>query len=89
MTRAQDYMTGVLRRIGHRAFRADDEFAREHGWQITPGRLGLTRTYRHPGFSRLASCADCHGSGLGAHARCDHCSGTGRVTLGEFESARG
>jgi hypothetical protein len=89
MTEARKCIAGVLRRIGHRAFRADDEFARQHGWQITPGRLGLTRIYRHPGFSRLASCPDCHGSGRGPHARCDRCSGTGRVTLGELESARG
>ena len=88
MTRAQDLIVGLLGRIGHRAFRADDEFARQHGWQVSTGRLGLTRTYRHPGFNRLASCPECYGSGLIAGAGCDRCSGTGRVTLGPCAPAR-
>jgi hypothetical protein len=88
MTKTRDFIEVVLGRIGQRAFRADDEFALLHGWQVTPDRLGLRRTYRHPGFNRLASYADCHGSGLLADARCERCSGTGRVTLGQCSTAR-
>jgi hypothetical protein len=88
MTKTREFVEELLGRIGHRAFRAEDEFALQHGWQITTGRLGLKRTYRHPGFDRLATCDDCHGSGLLADASCGRCSGTGRVTLGECASAR-
>lgn len=88
MTKTRDFIEVVLGRIGRSAFRADDGFARQHGWQVTSGRLGLTRTYRHPGFDQLASCPDCHGSGLLADAGCDRCSGTGRITLGTATTAR-
>jgi RecJ-like exonuclease len=84
----REFIEGLLERIGQRAFRVDDEFARRHGWQVTPDRRGLRRIYRHPGFDRLASCPDCHGSGLVAEATCDRCSGTGRVTLGRAATAR-
>jgi hypothetical protein len=88
MTRARDFIERLLERVGQRVFRADDEFALRHGWRVTPRRLGLARTYRHPGFDRLASCPDCHGSGLLEDARCDRCSGTGRVTLGQCVPTR-
>jgi hypothetical protein len=32
-------------------FRLDDERARQHGWQVERGRLGLSRTYRDQRFS--------------------------------------
>ena len=88
MTKPQEFIEGLLQRIGQRAFRADDEFALQYGWQITSDRLGLRRTYRHPGFDRLAGCPDCQGSGLLADVRCDQCAGTGRVTLGERAPVR-
>jgi hypothetical protein len=88
MRKSREVIEELLGRIGHRAFRADDEFALQHGWRVRSDRLGLRRTYRHPGFNRLASCSDCHGSGLLADSRCDRCSGTGRVTLAECASAR-
>ncbi|HEY2638678.1 MAG TPA: hypothetical protein VGI66_02165 [Streptosporangiaceae bacterium] len=88
MTKTREFIEGLLERIREQTFRADDEFAVQHGWQITSDRRGLRRTYRHPGFDRLASCPDCHGSGLLADASCGRCSGTGRVTLGECASAR-
>lgn len=88
MTKTQEFIEGLLERIGQRAFRAEDEFATQHGWQVTSDRLGLRRTYRHPDFDQLASCPDCHGSGLLADAACDRCSGTGRVTLGQCSTAR-
>jgi hypothetical protein len=88
MRKARDFIEELLERTGQRAFRADDEFALQHGWQITTRRMGLRRTYRHPGFNLLASCPDCHGSGLLADASCDRCSRTGRVTLGQCSTAR-
>ena len=84
---AETSLIDLLRRLGLAAFRTDDEFARQHGWQVAAGRLGLSRTYRDPRFDGLARCSDCHGSGRYADAACDRCSGTGRVTLGQPSAA--
>lgn len=43
-----------LRQLGDALYRHDDELARARGWRVTAGKLGLTRTYRHPGFDRLS-----------------------------------
>jgi hypothetical protein len=78
---ARRFAVDLLRRIGRSLFRKDDEFAREHGWQVQVGRFGLSRAYRHPGFDGLAGCPDCRGSGSRRGADCDRCAGIGRVTL--------
>ncbi len=78
---AESYVIRLLRRIGAAVFRKDDEFARQQGWEITEGRFGLSRTYRHPGFNELASCPVCRGIGSIAGTPCARCSGTGRVRL--------
>lgn len=83
---AGKFAVALLRRIGQTLFRADDEFARQQGWQVQTGRYGLSRAYRHPGFDWLAGCPDCHGSGSRRGANCDRCSGTGRVTLDQRPS---
>ena len=45
-----------------KALAADDENARQHGWEIMVGRAGL-RSYRDPRFDRLAHLpGDDHGS---------------------------
>lgn len=83
-------MTEFPRRIGQALFRRDDKFAWRQGWQIQTGRLGLNRTYRHPGFERLTRCPDCHGSRQRGDTDCGRCCGTGRVALGRpFPTARG
>jgi hypothetical protein len=72
----------LIRAAGDRLFRADDERARQHGWQVTVRRGGLARTYRDPRFDCFRSCPACHGSGSGpAEKSCDHCGGTGRITV--------
>ena len=78
---AQFSVTGLLRRLGEALFRRDDELARQQGWEIETGRLGLSRTYMHPGFRRLARCPDCQGRGERMGSSCETCAGTGRVTL--------
>jgi hypothetical protein len=62
-------------------FIADDTRAIANGWQITPGKLGLTRTYRDPRFDSLTASDQCGGSGETADQPCARCSGTGRITL--------
>jgi DnaJ-class molecular chaperone len=86
---AESYVIRQLRRMGMTAFAKDDEFARQHGWQISLGRLGLSRTYRHPGFDELASCLACDGTGLADETTCVPCSGTGRVNRREVPSNGG
>jgi len=70
-----------VRSAGDRMFCADDTRAIANGWQITPGKLGLRRTYRDPRFDALAECGQCDGSGETADQPCARCSGTGRITL--------
>jgi hypothetical protein len=43
----------LLERAGQTVFRADDESARRHGWQVKAGRFGLSRVYRDPRFDLL------------------------------------
>lgn len=78
---AESYVVRLLRRIGAAAFAQDDNFARQQGWEVRPGRLGLSRTYRHRGFDELASCPTCRGTGSADETECAPCSGTGRVKL--------
>ena len=80
---AGGFMVYLLRRIGQALFREDDKLARQRGWHIQHGRLGLSRSYRHPGFDALAGCPDCRGSGSHRGAGCGRCAGTGRVALGQ------
>jgi hypothetical protein len=75
------WLAGLLRSAGDQLFSADDARAIARGWQIAPGKRGLSRTYRDPRFDALASCDQCHGSGGAADQSCARCSGTGRVTL--------
>jgi hypothetical protein len=85
---AESYVIRLLRRMGA-AFARDDEFARQHGWQVSHGRLGLSRTYRHPGFDQLASCPICGGTGSADETECAQCSGTGRVERRQIPTDRG
>ena len=51
----------LLDRVGQEFFRAYDEFARQHGWQLTVSRFGLSRVYRDARFDLLAKRDD-HGA---------------------------
>lgn len=83
MSRVSDFVAGLLRRVGETIFRSQDEFGQNHGWQIEKGRHGLSRSYRHPGFDRLAQCPQCLGRGRVRRASCERCKGSGRITLGK------
>lgn len=78
---AESYVIRLLQRIGAAAFSKDDNFARAQGWEVRRSRLGLSRSYRHPGFDQLASCPMCRGTGAVSEAACSLCSGAGRVRL--------
>jgi hypothetical protein len=49
--------------FGDRLFSSQDARARQNGWQVTPGRLGLSRTYRDQRFGPPASPARNRGDG--------------------------
>ncbi len=83
MSKFSDFVVGLLRRAGERIFRADDQFARHQGWGVEKGRFGLSRTYRHPGFDRLAACPLCSGRGQLEDTDCSRCAGTGRISLSD------
>ena len=89
MANISDFATGLLRRAGEAIFSAEHELARNQRWQVEKGRLGLSRTFRHPGFDRLARCPRCSGLGRDGQACCLRCAGTGRITLGEAVPAPG
>jgi len=90
MARVSDFVAELLWRAGRVIARADDDFARNQGWQVSKGSLGLSRTVRHPGFDRLTRCVMCDGAGHSGSADCDRCAGTGRMALddpgAEFEA---
>jgi hypothetical protein len=65
---------------GNRLFAADDQRAAERGWQVTPGRHGLSRRYRDPRFDALISCPGCQGNGATDGWPCPACRATGRLT---------
>jgi hypothetical protein len=74
----------LIRAAGDRLFRADDERAKQYGWEITVRRGGLARTFRDPRFDRFRSCPACRGTGTGpAKKPCDRCGGTGRITVSQ------
>jgi hypothetical protein len=80
----------LIRAAGDRLFQAEDERARQYGWQITVRRGGLARTYRDPRFDRFRSCPACCGTGTGpAEKPCDRCGGTGRITVSQPALADG
>jgi hypothetical protein len=79
------WLADKVRSVGDWLFRADDAHAIASGWQITPGRSGLSRTYRDPRFNALARCDQCYGTGKDAGGACARCAGTGR----NRHSARG
>jgi hypothetical protein len=81
MRTISDVIADRLRQVGETMFHAQDEFARNRGWQVTASPLGLSRTYRHPGFDRLAQCPHCSGTGRGEQDSCERCTGTGRIVL--------
>jgi hypothetical protein len=59
--------------FGDRLFSSPDALARQNGWQVTPGRLGLSRTYRDQRFGPSASPAGDRGDGehaVPATSRC-------------------
>src|SRR4030081_3579219 len=49
----RDLLLRVLNAIGSKILQIDDRRPRYHGWQITPHRGGLGRTYRDPRFDPL------------------------------------
>lgn len=62
---------GLLDRVSREFFRADDEFARQHGWQLTVSRFGLRRVYRDARFDLLAKRDD-HGTDQAAAPSREH-----------------
>lgn len=77
---------GLLKRgtsaLGRQIFRSSDHQARQYGWQVTPRRGGLSRTYRDPRFDYLIACRTCGGHGRNPHGvNCSDCQGTGRISL--------
>ena len=82
IARATGRLALLIRAAGDRLFQAEDERARQYGWQIMARRGGLARTYRDPRFDRFRSCPVCRGTGTGPTERhCDRCGGTGRITI--------
>jgi len=82
--RATGRLALLIRRFGDWLYRADDAFARQHGWQITVLRGGLVRVYRDPRFDRFRRCPACGGIGTSPGGEsCAQCAGTGRITLTE------
>ena len=91
-SRNDGYLTGVgghgpvrwlirlIEAAGDRLFRSDDQWAKDHDWQITKRHRGLSRSYRDPRFDTLYPCFQCGGSGRTDRERCAECEGTGRVT---------
>lgn len=74
----------LVRRFGSWLFRAEDERARQHGWQVTAHRGGLARAYRDPRFDCFRRCLACDGTGACPGGQsCGPCAGTGRITLTE------
>jgi RecJ-like exonuclease len=79
------WFAGYMRRMGGRLFAVHDAQARQHGWQITLQRGGLSRSYRDPRFDLLVTCPDCRGTGIGAgDGQCHGCPGTGRLALDRY-----
>ena len=91
-SRNDGYLTGVgghgpvrwlirlIEAAGDRLFRSDDQWAKDHDWQITKRHRGLSRSYRDPRFDTLYACLQCGGSGRTDRRPCAECEGTGRVT---------
>ena len=80
----------LIRAAGDRLFQAEDERARQYGWQITVRRGGLARTYRDPRFDPFRSCPACRSTGTGpAEKPCDRCGGTGRIMVSQPALADG
>ncbi len=76
-------VSNAARAIGARLFRDDDALAGQLGWQASPGRDGLSRSYRDPRFDRFQSCRRCHGNGVLSEGQdCGQCDGTGRIVTG-------
>src|SRR5205823_5461851 len=74
----------LSRAAGDWLFQAEDERARRYGWQITARRGGPARTYRDPRFDRFRICPACRHTGAGPTEKpCDHCGGTGRITVSQ------
>lgn len=58
---ALSWLIGQIGRIGFHVYRSDDARAAASGWEITPGRLGLSRTYRDPRFDVVGRRHRCSG----------------------------
>ena len=43
----------LLHAIGDRLHRDNDQWARQHGWQVTARHGGMSRSYRDPRFDQL------------------------------------
>jgi hypothetical protein len=72
-SRLRAWLRRRLAGFGDRLFSSQDALARQNGWQVTPGRLGLSRTYRDQRFGPPASPAGNRGDGehaVPATSRC-------------------
>ena len=74
------WLLNRLEAAGNRLFAPDDQRAAEHGWQIIPGRHGLSHRYRDPRFAMFVSCPRCAGNGATDGWPCPACQATGRLT---------
>jgi hypothetical protein len=82
--RVTRHLALLIRAAGDWLFQAEDARARQYGWQVTTRRGGLARTYRDPRFDRFHGCPACRGSGTSPRQEpCDHCGGTGRITVSQ------
>ena len=74
-------LTNVSRQLGDRLFAMNDAEASWRGWYVRKERAGLSRTYRHPMFDRLAVCLTCRGTGTDTGMACIWCDASGRVMM--------
>jgi hypothetical protein len=58
------WLRSQVRAAGGRLFCQDDSRARQHGWEVEHGRLGLSRAYRDSRFISMGpTCSSAAGTG--------------------------
>jgi hypothetical protein len=72
---------GLLDRLITRLFAAEDERARDRGWQVRRTAHGFGRSYRDPRWDRISACESC--AELSENPGCPLCTGTGVIRLDE------
>lgn len=83
--RAGGFVTRLLDRLDHVAFRATDLDAIARGWQIRGGER-FRRTYRDPRWDSVSACPVCDGSGLIGAGTCCEFAAAGTVRSAPVES---